>query len=295
MEHIVVGVDGSPHAADALRWAVRESKLRAAELTAVLVWDYLGQHHPDGSTGFHTDFDAAAATRSIDSYVAAALGPEAAGLVHAQAVFGLPAGGLLEASESAALLVLGARGRGGFRELLLGSVSQRCLHEAPCPVAIIRSGPTDAAAGFGRVVVGVDGSSHGSAALDWAAREASLRHAHLRVVHACATNVAGVPFLPSQVSLPEVANKEALALLEHAVSNAQTPDGLVIELVAASGSPAKALLDASHDADLVVVGRAGRSLWTGLVLGSVATQISHHSRIPAVFVSSTDGPVPSGG
>ncbi len=288
MERIVVGVDGSLHAANALRWALRESALHETRLTAVLAWDYLGQHHPDGSTRFVPDFDAHEAAESVKAFVAGAVGVGAVGLVDTQTVFGLPAAGVLEAAKSATLLVLGARGLGGFRELLLGSVSQHCLHEATCPVAIVRAGPTDSAAEHGRVVVGVDGSAHSSAALNWAAREAGLRHAKLRVVHCCTAYSANIPFLPNPVTMTEVADKQAQALLENAVSNMEPADGLEIELVPASGSPAKALLDASHNADLIVIGRAGRSLLTGLSLGSVATQISCHSHIPAVFVRSSD-------
>lgn len=289
MDHIIVGVDGSPHAAHALRWAMRESRIHGCPIKAALAWDYLGQHHVDGSTKFEAGFGSDEAAESIDAFVADAVGAESAELVGTETFFGLPAVGILDAAQSATLLVLGARGLGGFRELLLGSVSQRCLHQATCPVAIVRSGTGDTAE-FGRVVVGVDGSAHSLAALRWAAREADLRHAKLRVVHACPSNSTDIPSLPSPGAMTEVANKEAQAILEHAVSNTHIPDGLVIEFVPVSGSPAKALLDASHDADLIVVGRTGRSLLAGLALGSVATQLSHHATIPAVFVSSTDAP-----
>ena len=292
MDHIIVGVDGSPHAANALRWALDECRLHQSALTAVLTWDYLGQHHPDGSTDFDPTFDSAEADRSIEAFVEAAMGADDAALVRTEAVFGLPAEGLLEASKSADLLVLGARGLGGFRELLLGSVSQRCLHQAACAVAIIRSNTPASTTLFGRIVVGVDGSAHSDAALKWAAREASLRHAKLRVVHAFAANSTDIAFLPSPTTAGTVANKQGHAVLEAALAHVGVPEGLHVELVPASGSPAEALLGASHDADLVVVGRAGRSLITGMVLGSVATQISHHSPIPAIFISTTDASTP---
>lgn len=292
MENIIVGVDGSPHSAYALRWALDEARLHQSALTAVLTWDYLGQHHPDGSTDFDPTFNPEEADRSIKAFVLAAVGAEKVALVATQAVFGLPAEGLLEAAKSANLLVLGARGLGGFRELLLGSVSQRCLHEAKCAVAIVRSDSTARATEFGRVVVGVDGSNHGDAALAWAVREAGRRDAKLRVVHARAANSIDIAFLPSPTTATAVATKHAKALLDAALARVPVPEGLDVEVVPASGSPADALLAASHDADLVVVGRAGRSLLTRMALGSVATQISHHSQVPAIFVSATDALLP---
>jgi nucleotide-binding universal stress UspA family protein len=294
MDHIMVGVDGSPHAAHALRWALDESRLRRCALTAVLAWDYLGQHHPDGSTAFDPSFDAAGAARSIEAFVVDAVGADDARCVDATAVFGLAAEGLLEAAASASLLVLGARGLGGFRELLLGSVSQRCLHEAACSVAIVRRDAAVPTNGFGRVVVGVDGSAHGDAALAWAAREAAMRHAGLRVVHVCPDTI-NVAFLPQPTTAQVVADKPARAVLEAALGRVIVPDGIDVELVAASGSAAKALLAASADADLIVIGRSGRRLLTGLALGSTATQISHHSPIPAVFVRSDDAIAPADG
>jgi len=292
MEHIIVGVDGSRHAAHALRWALEESRLHHSALTAVLTWDYLGQHHPDGTTEFDPNFTAAQAATSIAAFVADAVGADEASLIGTEAVFGRPADGLLEAAKPANLLVLGARGLGGFHELLLGSVSQHCLHEATCGVAILRTERDTKA--FGRVVVGVDGSAHSDAALAWAAREAGLRHATLRVVHACAEYSTDIAFLPHPTTTRDVADKQARAVLEAALARTLVPVGLEVELVQASGSPAAALLAACTDADLIVVGRAGRGLLPGLVFGSVATQISHHSSIPAIFISATDAPAPVG-
>jgi nucleotide-binding universal stress UspA family protein len=77
-------------------------------------------------------------------------------------------------------------------------------------------------------------------------------------------------------------------VLERSIAHAALPASVNVEVVPATGSPAKALLDACSDADLIVLGRAGRSLLRGRVLGSVATQISHHARIPAVFVNADD-------
>ena len=117
-----------------------------------------------------SDLRRSRAGRRSTSFVAAAVGASDAGRVDKKLVFDLASRGMLEASSEAALAVVGARGVGGFRELLLGSVSQRLLHEAACPVAIVRRSTVDGIETNGRVVVGVDDSDHGQAALMWAAQ-----------------------------------------------------------------------------------------------------------------------------
>ena len=85
-------------------------------------------------------------------------------------------------AKAADLLVVGARGMGGFRGLLLGSVSRRCAHLATVPLVIVRR-----MAGVqhrGRIVVGVDGSESSAGALRWARREAAVRGCRLSVLHA---------------------------------------------------------------------------------------------------------------
>jgi nucleotide-binding universal stress UspA family protein len=136
---IVVGVDGSEHATHALRWAAREAELHGAELTAVLAWDLFNQLHPGGDRTFDPAYDEAAADRALLAVIETGLGAEGAPTVRRRPVCDLPAAGLLSAAEGADLLVLGARGLGGFRGLLLGSVSQQCLNHATGPVAIVRT------------------------------------------------------------------------------------------------------------------------------------------------------------
>lgn len=297
MEHIVVAVDGSPTAAQALRWALHEGGIREAGVTAVLAWDFLGQHHPDGSTKFDPDFGEPQAAESLDAYVNEAVGADKAALVFKRVVFGLPADAILEAAQTASMLVLGARGRGGFRQLLLGSVSQRCLHLAECNVAIIRT-DRDKNAPTGRIVVGIDGSAHGQAALAWAVREALFRSAKLRVVHANAEPpIAMSPFaapLPVGPSDPASA-RELIANALSAVADAEAVDveAVDVEIVPAVGSASRALLEASSDSDLIVIGRFGRSLLSGLAMGSVATQIGHHATVPAIFINSADDRPPT--
>ena len=112
------------------------------------------------------------------------MGAAAAAAVERRTVCEIPAPGLLDAAEGADLLVVGARGQGGFGGLLLGSVSQQCLHHA---TGADRDGPRRGGrgeSGAGRVVVGVDGSAGSAGALRWALADAAARGAVLEVVSA---------------------------------------------------------------------------------------------------------------
>jgi nucleotide-binding universal stress UspA family protein len=135
---IVVGIDGSEGARRALRWAAYEARVRDATLRVVHAWSYLDQ--PDG---FDPKYCEADAKRVLDTALAE-IESELDGLeVEPLTVLALPARGLLAAADDADLLVVGARGLGGFRGLLLGSVSQQLVHHASMPLVIV---PGDRAA-----------------------------------------------------------------------------------------------------------------------------------------------------
>lgn len=139
MATIVVGVDGSAGAEEALRFAVREAELRGARLRAVTAWHV---STPAFAGDLPVDVDPSEFERNavelLDDALAA-LGEEVANVeVERVTREGQPAQVLVEEAEDAELLVVGSRGHGGFVGLLVGSVSQQCVHHAPCPVAIVR-------------------------------------------------------------------------------------------------------------------------------------------------------------
>ena len=148
MPGIVVGVDGSDHSRRALGWAMHEAVQHQAPLTVLSVHPtparpatriYWGVHTaPENS--FDPEFARAAVQEFVDK-VAAEIGG-AAPEVTVTVATGDAAEELVRASRDADLLVVGARGSGGFARLLLGSVSSQVTHHAFCPVVIIpgRSG-----------------------------------------------------------------------------------------------------------------------------------------------------------
>jgi nucleotide-binding universal stress UspA family protein len=278
VKRVVVGTDGSESATVATRWAVEEAELHRATIEVVLVWSYLDQHHVDHSQRFDPDYTEASARATLASWVDEALGPDAA--VEQRAVCDLAPRALVEASDTADLLVLGARGTGGFEGLLLGSVSERVAQHATRPVAVVRAA---APVLGGRVVVGVDGSARSLGALRWAAAEARAREAALDVVHAwrlpMMTTPPGMAIVPD-LSTIEGVGREVLdaALADPALSGLHTRPHLT------NRSPAAALMSLADGAGLVVVGTRGLGRVTGTLLGSVSRQLLHHAPCPVVVI-----------
>jgi nucleotide-binding universal stress UspA family protein len=132
-----------------------------------------------------------------------------------------------------------------------------------------------------RVVVGVDGSAHGDAALRWALAEAEAHDGEVTAVFAWQ-----VPFL----SIPNAFDKEELEqaaknfLIEKVGAIAPSPKVALMPL-AAEGDPAEALVVAAKEADLLVVGRRGRSRFMGAVLGAVSLRCAASAICPVTLVN----------
>ncbi len=193
---------------------------------------------------------------------------------------GEPVMRLLSRAAGARLLVVGNRGLGGFGSLLLGSVGLRVAAHAPCPVVVVRGSGT----GGGPVVVGVDGSAESDRAVTEAFREAAARSTSVLAVHAW--------FLPLRIGdpmgggYPELvgeAERAGRLLVDKALTMTRErhPD-VPVEVRLLDGSPAGALVEASHDAALVVVGSRGAGALRGLLLGSVAQALLHHAACPVL-------------
>jgi nucleotide-binding universal stress UspA family protein len=141
MPGIIVGVDGSHHSRRALQWAISEAATRHVPLTVLTVhqaiagyWGGSVQYTGDPELTAQARKEVQKETDDILDALDAAVRPPA---VTVRAVNGLPVEELLAAAQDADMLVVGARGAGGFKRLLLGSVSTHVTHHAPCPVVII--------------------------------------------------------------------------------------------------------------------------------------------------------------
>jgi nucleotide-binding universal stress UspA family protein len=131
---IVVGVDGSPHSDEAVRWAIEVGEARNGEVTAVFAWQVPWLSFPGA---FKKDELEQAAKEFIVETVSRIQKTPPIPLITLVAE-GDPAASLIEASKGANLLVVGTRGRSPWSGLLLGSVSQRCAAAASCPVVLVK-------------------------------------------------------------------------------------------------------------------------------------------------------------
>ena len=284
MGTIVVGVDGSEGATRAVDWAAAEAGRAGAELTIVGAWSYGGHlaSVPAPADEAHRVVQVAHA-RAAERFP----GVSVRDVVRE----GSPAYVLIEAGRDADLLVVGSRGLGGFRGLLLGSVGQHCLTHAACSVVVVRSpgvsthpGPETSSH---RIVVGVDGSSGAGWALRWSVAEARRTGAVLDVI--ASSVFAGLTGYAVSVETDVLDAARRIARDAQDQVGSLTPD--VTVLTSVSGDPpAVALVEASRDADLVVVGAKGHHGFRGLLLGSVSGYVARSAHCPVVVVRPPDPP-----
>ncbi|WP_115787711.1 universal stress protein [Arthrobacter silvisoli] len=134
-EKIIVGVDGSEESVEAVRQAYRLATATGSDVEAWTCWEFPAGYEAYlamGIDGFAHD-----AVTALEQTVAKAFDGEPPPGFRTRLVHGAPRTELIEASRNASLLVVGRRGRGGFRSLPLGSVSASCVAHAHCPVLVV--------------------------------------------------------------------------------------------------------------------------------------------------------------
>ena len=277
---IVVGVDGSENADAALEWAVVQAQRTGATLE---IHTASGPESLISSSGHGAEHLERILERAAEH--ARRIAPDI--VTTKKAYDGLPSADLIGASQGADLLVVGTRGRGGFRGLLLGSVGRQCVHQAACPVVVVRPAGEHAApvphAPTGRIVVGVDGMPSSLAALDWAAYEAALCSGTVEAVTTWELpNFSGAPVVIPSGYDP---GADAQKMLNDAVATARSahPDVVFLTTVV-QGHPAASLVALSHEADMLAVGSRGHGEFADMVLGSVSEHCVVHAHCPVLVI-----------
>lgn len=285
---VVVGVDGSDDSGHALTWSAGEAQRRGDVLQIIYCLHMPIVTDPFAST---TTVPQIADLREHAEGVLEAVADTARQMapsldVRTELSIRPPSTGLLEASEDASLVVVGTRGLSALGALFLGSVSTRVAAHAACPTIVVPAGEHVA---LGPVVVGVDGSEHGDAALRFAVAEAAVRGSELVVVHG-RRSTEGLD-LPAEFERSEQAQAEALVAeaLERARVGEHPEVTVTTRMITAS--PTDAVVDAGREAAMTVVGSRGRGGFKGMLLGSVSQAVLHSAQSPVAVVQADDHPI----
>lgn len=268
---IVAGYDGSSGSEQALRWAVREARVRGSALTVCLAWvpdsvSVLGDRAVRDLARQRGEEILATGVR----YAECLLGQ---GRVTSLLARDSAARVLCDRSATAEMIVLGARGHGGVSGLTLGSVPSQVAGYAQGPVVVVRGEPLHNSSQR-PLVLGADGSQGSEPAIRFAFRAAEARRIPLLAV--CALTDA--PAILGGARQVEEEFSRALSAQEK-----EHPEVTVMRRVTA-GSPRAQLLDEAAGAPLLVLGARGRGGLPGMSLGSVAHAALHHATRPVAIV-----------
>jgi nucleotide-binding universal stress UspA family protein len=135
-----------------------------------------------------------------------------------------------------------------------------------------------------KVVVGYDGSEAATAAVTWAAAEAAIRGRGLVIVNALLPTALSAGFGAGMPATPEFIETLQQGATDQLARIASEVDGVDVVTHVEIGSPSGVLLEASEEAELVVIGSRGRGGFSGLLLGSVSSQVAAHAQCPTVVL-----------
>jgi nucleotide-binding universal stress UspA family protein len=282
---VVVGVDGSEESLLAAEWAAMEAKRHGLPLRIVSAPAMLPPMRArQASPAMAADTLRGVSERVLEGAAARAEKVALALEITTGLLSGPPALAIAGSGSGAAMLVVGARGAGGFAAMLLGSVSRFAAARATCPVIVVRQASM---AVHQEVAVGTRDPQGSSAALTFAFEEAAVRHANLVVVHAWSWFPPALRAPVNQHALdapvhPEQISAEAARNLSAALDGwrEKYPDVRVRHDVV-RGHPARMLASYSYRADLVVIGRHGDP-----GIGSIQHALLDHARGPVAIVPS---------
>lgn len=248
---VVVGIDGSPAADIAIKWAAVE----AASLRSNLRMLHAVAAHEAASSAGEVVYRAVLLARGL------APGIE----IDTHIDKGTPSTVLVKASGDAEVVVIGSRGLGVMAGALVGATGLDLAANARCPVVVVR--PDLADLDGARVVIGYDGSPAGDTALDYGIGYARRHNLAVRVVAA----------QPIGTELHRITEDQ----LREAVHKRGGHDA---ELIQITGHPAEHILRLSSDADLIVLGARGRGGFAGMLIGSVSQTVLHHADCPVAII-----------
>jgi nucleotide-binding universal stress UspA family protein len=291
MSKIVVGIDASEESREALDWA-RTQAGPDDQIVAVHAWDI------PLVAGYEMAIaiDPSEIEQGASSFLDRLVGDLDDSRVVAHLAQGHPGRSLVEVAEGdadhpgidpgpAEMVVVGHRGT-GKASVILGSTANYVMHHTERPVIVIRGMYSGAPR---LVAVGVDddrvedGENASVRALRFAYALRGVEE--IAVVHAWfAPGVAAGLYAGAGADMEKM-DAEAIAVAEHVIELAgPPPEGVSVRAVAERGTAGFALVEASTEADLVVVGSRGRGGFMGLILGSTSLEVAAHSHAPVAII-----------
>ncbi|MFD6680387.1 universal stress protein [Micromonospora parva] len=281
---VVVGVDGSEPALRAVRLAATEAARRHRPLRVVhgFIWPLLRvpvSPAPDAPPGGGLRHRA---EELVEAAVSEAEATVPGLSISGEIIDGEAAAVLVGESPTAALIVLGDRGLGGFSALVVGSVAVQVAAYADCPVLVARGTQRPDQP----VLVAVDGSDAARRAADVAAETAVSLSVPLVAVHAYRHPGSSGPgdMQPLVYDEAKLHREQERMLAGWLTGLTEDHRGLRLTCQATRGRPGTVLAEASRSAQLAVVGGRGRGEVTGLLLGSVSQSMLHHAQCPVMVV-----------
>jgi nucleotide-binding universal stress UspA family protein len=291
---IVVGVDGSDGSDEALVFAADQAALENRSVTLVHAFDPPASAQVGWMAGAGTSLGQVSKALRTEAHDLLAVAAERVAwnqpdvVVHQVVEVADIRQTLLDLSNEAALVVVGSRGRGPVRSLLLGSVSASISRHAACPVVVVHPRTPDAS--YEGVLVGTDGTANTRATLEHAYRVASFRQLPLTVLHTFVDTGDG-PLGYGPVADDDTGVDDQRRLLAETVSGmAEKFPDVAVSTVLCRGLPADNLVRAAEHMDLVVVGHHRSSSASGWSLGSVAGAVTEHASCAVAVVPSAEPP-----
>lgn len=273
---VLVGYDGSEDADKALDWAAAFALQEDRPIEVVIVEElaidptvaaYLPEHFWESLKENATKQlqDAGVQRFTVEHVVESGIVPV-----------------MLDRAKHADVVVIGSRGHGWLGDLLGGSVSQHLARHAPCSVVVARDWANPESR---RIVVGVDYAEHTGNALRFAVRRASETGESVVALRGLEMVLPYADPMGLAPALPDSWVEDERKLLADTVAKIQAEfPGVTITTDLVMISPSAALVDASKDASLVVVGATGKGAFPGLLLGSVSHEVVHRAHCPVAVV-----------
>lgn len=279
---IVVGTDGSEHSVRALTWAAGEAQRQGRRLRIVVAledwpdpYSIAAQVH-EARIAEHKEVLAQAHAQVRATH----LGLEVETSFHTGPAVSV----LTEESRSAALMVTGSRGRGGFSGLLLGSTSLRLTARSHAPVIVIPDTDIDTDLTAGGIVVGVDTSAESQQALEFAIAMAAFRDVGVKVIQILPDAYWYGPVEHYGDWVARALEDTKSELDEQLTRWREKAPEVTITADVVHGHPADVLRAAGLGAEMLVVGSRGLGMAKSLLLGSVSHGVLHHAPCPVAVV-----------